>query len=111
MENRVIEGLIYKVMPYLESNRLVYTYTPKGKVTLHAKGAQKMTSPLRIAAQYLTHIEVDIYKKHGLIPVSQMKIITDFQNIKTSLIDMKEVALLLELIDLFVEEDSPNTPS
>ena len=63
MENHVIEGLIYKVMPYLESNRLLYTYTPLGKVTLHAKGAQKMTSQLRVASQYLTHIEVDVVKK------------------------------------------------
>lgn len=108
MENRVIEGLIYKVMPYLESNRLLYTYTPQGKVTLYAKGAQKMTSPLRIAAQYLTHIEVDVHKKEGLIPVSQMKIIHDFQDIKSSFINIKEVALILELIDVVVEEDSPH---
>lgn len=106
MENRVIEGLIYKVMPYLESNRLLYTYTPIGKVTLHAKGAQKMTSQLRVASQYLTHIEVEIVKKDGLIPVSQIKIINDFQRVKNSYDMMREVALLLELITQCIDEDA-----
>jgi DNA repair protein RecO (recombination protein O) len=106
MENRVIEGLIYKVMPYLESNRLLYTYTPVGKVTLHAKGAQKMTSQLRIASQYLTHINVDIPKKEGLIPVSQINIINDFQHIKNNYESMREVALLLELITQCIDEDA-----
>jgi DNA repair protein RecO (recombination protein O) len=108
MENHVIEGLIYKVMPYLESNRLLYTYTPLGKVTLHAKGAQKMTSQLRVASQYLTHIEVDVVKKDGLIPVSQIKIINDFQSIKNTYESMSEVALLLELITQCIDEDAPH---
>ena len=106
MENHVTEGLIYKVMPYLESNRLLYTYTPLGKVTLHAKGAQKMTSQLRVASQYLTHIEVDVLRKDGLIPVSQIKIINDFQSIKNTYESMSEVALLLELITQCIDEDS-----
>lgn len=106
MENHVIEGLIYKVMPYLESNRLLYTYTPLGKLTLHAKGAQKMTSQLRVASQYLTHIEVDVVKKDGLIPVSQIKIINDFQSIKNTYESMSEVALLLELITQCIDEDA-----
>ncbi len=108
MENHVIEGLIVKVMPYLESNRLLYTYTPLGKVTLHAKGAQKMTSQLRVASQYLTHIEADFIKKEGLIPVSQLKIVNDFQSIKNSYESMSEVALLLELIQQCISEDAPH---
>jgi len=108
MENRVIEGLIVKVMPYLESNRLLYTYTPLGKVTLHAKGAQKMTSQLRVASQYLTHIEADFVKKEGLIPVSQLKIVNDFQSIKSNFDSMSEVALLLELIQQCIGEDAPH---
>jgi DNA repair protein RecO (recombination protein O) len=108
MENHVIEGLIVKVMPYLESNRLLYTYTPLGKVTLHAKGAQKMTSQLRVASQYLTHIEADFIKKEGLIPVSQLKIVNDFQSIKNSYESMSEVALLLELIQQCIGEDAPH---
>jgi DNA repair protein RecO (recombination protein O) len=108
MENHVIEGLIVKVMPYLESNRLLYTYTPLGKVTLHAKGSQKMTSQLRVASQYLTHIEADFVKKEGLIPVSQLKIVNDFQSIKNSYESMSEVALLLELIQQCIGEDAPH---
>jgi len=108
MEKRVIEGIIYKVMPYLESNRLLYTYTPHGKMTLHARGAQKMTSPLRVASQYFTHIEFDVTKKDGLMPVNQLRILNDFQEMKSSFESLKEVAILLELIQHCVDEDAPH---
>ena len=36
-----MEGIIYKIQPYLESSRLLFVYTQQGKMTLLAKGAQK----------------------------------------------------------------------
>jgi DNA repair protein RecO (recombination protein O) len=108
MEFQVIEGITYKVLPYLESNRLVYLYSAQGKVTLHARGAQKMTSDLRIASQYFNHIQADVEIKEGLIPVSRLKILNDFQNIKVSFDTMTSIAWMLEIIDKCVNSDDPH---
>ncbi len=108
MELQVIEGITYKVLPYLESNRLVYMYTSFGKITLHARGAQKMTSDLRIASQYFNYIQVDVDAKEGLIPVSKLKILNDFQNIKVSFDIMTYVAFMLEVIDKCIDSNDPH---
>jgi DNA repair protein RecO (recombination protein O) len=109
MELQVIEGITYKVLPYLESNRLVYLYTSLGKVTLHARGAQKMTSDLRIASQYFNYIQADVDVKEGLVPVSKLSIMNDFQTIKASFDTMTHVAFILEVIDKCIDSNDPHT--
>lgn len=109
MELQVIEGITYKVLPYLESNRLVYMYTSFGKITLHARGAQKMTSDLRIASQYFNYIQADVDVKEGLVPVSKLSIMNDFQTIKASFDTMTHVAFILEVIDKCIDSNDPHT--
>lgn len=100
MTNRM-EGLIYKVQPYLESARLLFCYTPAGKKTLLAKGAQKMENPNRTISQYLTHISFKDYPK-SFIHLSEAKLLDDFQAIKDDYAKTKHASLILSIIDTLV---------
>ena len=99
-----MEGIIYKVQPYLESSKLLYTYTPSGKVTLIARGAQKMTSDLRILSQYLTRIEF-IYEKKAMFSLKGGQLIEAFDYIKKDIQLFKDVSYILELIDKAISEN------
>lgn len=93
-----LKALIYKVQPYGESDRLLQAYTPKGKISLLAKGAQKLNNDLRILAQYLTELSFEYYEFKTFMPIRNAKLINDFNNIKINYNDTKEASLILELI-------------
>ncbi len=93
-----MEGLVYKVQPYLESARLLYVYTPVGKKTLLAQGSQKVNSAQRILAQYLTHIEFKDQNK-SFLTLTEAKIKHDFATLKTDYAKTKSAAVILEIVD------------
>jgi DNA repair protein RecO (recombination protein O) len=93
-----MEGLIYKVQPYLESARLLFVYTPVGKKTLLAQGSQKVNSAQRILAQYLTHIEFKDQNK-SFLTLAEAKIKHDFATLKTDYSKTKSAAVILEIVD------------
>jgi len=99
-----MEGIIYKVQPYQEHARLLFTYTPQGKCTLLAQGSQKLNHPNRILAQFLTHIS---FKEHhkSFYTLQEAKIINDFQTIKEDFDLTKNAALILEIIDHFIVDE------
>lgn len=99
-----MEGIIYKVLPYLESSKLLFTYTPEGKVTLIAKGALKMTSPIRVLSQYVTHIRFES-SKSSMYTLKKPELLESFDAIKNDIKIFKEVAFLCELIDKAVLDD------
>lgn len=99
-----VEGIIYKTQPYLESGKLCYVYTKRGKVTLHAKGAQKMTSPDRVLTQYLTKISFDDHHK-DMMTLMNARMIEDYEAIKSSLDSVKMVSVMLAIIDHLVVEN------
>lgn len=94
-----LEGIIFKTQSYTESSRLLHTYTPKGKTTLLAKGAQRITSNDRILAQYLTQISFKYTKFRGFMPLYYGKIINDYSIIKKNYNDTKYASLILEILD------------
>lgn len=99
-----MEGLIYKVQPYLESARLLFVYTPNGKKTLLAQGSQKINQSSRVLAQYLTHIEFKDQNK-SFITLAESKIINDFSKIKEDYTQTKSAALILEIIDQLIVDN------
>jgi DNA repair protein RecO (recombination protein O) len=100
-----MEGIIYKVLPYLEHARLLFVYTKLGKKTLIAQGVQKINHPYRILAQYLTEIEFKDSKK-SMFSLSEAKIINDYQNIKLDFNKTKSAAIILEMLDQLVVENA-----
>jgi DNA repair protein RecO (recombination protein O) len=101
----MMEGIIYKVLPYLEHARLLFIYSKVGKKTLIAQGVQKINSPYRILAQYLTEIEFKDSNK-SMFSLSEAKIINDFQIIKNDFNQTKAAAIILEMIDQLVVDNA-----
>jgi len=99
-----VEGLIYKVQPYQESGRLLFVYTPQGKRTLLAQGAQKMNNMTRVLAQYLTQIEFKDTKK-SFMTLTEPKLLHDFEDMKRDYQKTKSAAVILEIIDQLVVDD------
>lgn len=99
-----MEGIIYKVQPYQEHARLCYVYTMMGKKTLLAQGSQKVNSPYRILAQYLTKIDFKDQVK-PFITLQEGKIIDDYHGIKSDFHQTKSAGIILELIDHTIMEN------
>ncbi|RJX25282.1 MAG: DNA repair protein RecO [Acholeplasma sp.] len=93
-----MEGIIYKIQPYQEHARLCFVYTMVGKKTLLAQGSQKVNSPYRILAQYLTKIDFKDQAK-PFITLQEGKILNDYQTIKADYHQTKAAGIILELID------------
>lgn len=100
-----MEGLIFKVQPYKETSRLLFVFTPLGKVTLIAKGAQKVTDKTRVISQYLTHISFKEQKDKTLYTMQEPKIINEFASIKKDYHKTKQAALILEILDTLMIDD------
>ena len=100
-----MEGIVYKVQSYLESSKLLFTYTPKGKITLIAKGAQKLNSNDRILGQYLNHISFEEMPGKEMYTLKSAKLIHDFAHIKNDFEDTKKCASMLEIIDKAIKAD------
>jgi len=99
-----MEGIIYKVQPYQEHARLLFTYTPKGKCTLLAQGSQKVNHQNRILSQFLTHISFKEQQKSFYI-LQEAKIINDFKEVKQDFHLTQHAALILEIIDHFIVDE------
>ncbi len=99
-----MEGIIYKIQPYQETSRLLFTYTPKGKVTLLAKGAQKLTQKTRVIGQFLTRVSFDITPNKTFMIFKNPQVINDYKKIKDDFVKTKYAALALEIVDKFMTE-------
>jgi DNA repair protein RecO (recombination protein O) len=82
--------------------------TPEGKRTLHAKGAQKMTSSYRTLTQYLTHVSFEASSKM-MFTLKDATLLNDFSHIKASMTDFKAAAFVLELFDKLIIDQDPHT--
>lgn len=101
------KGLIYKTLDYKESSKLLFLYTPRGKITLVANGVKSMKHEYRVLSQYLTEIEFED-KNKDMFSLSKAKTLEAFNKIKTDFNLMKQAALPLELIDHLLTEDLPH---
>jgi DNA repair protein RecO (recombination protein O) len=97
-----MEGLIYRVQPYQESSRLLFVFTPKGKITLLARGAQKLKEKSRVLSQFLTHISFKEQDRKTFYTLSEPKIINEYQELKNDYHKTKKAALILEIVDQLV---------
>lgn len=105
-----LEGIILKVQPYQESSRLLQVFTKKGKVTLIARGSQKVNSDLRVLAQYLTQISFEYKSFKSMLPIIKGSIINDYKMIKSDFNQTKYASVILELVNkLYLDEEHYDT--
>lgn len=93
-----LEVLIYKVQPYGETSRLLQGFSRLGKVSLVAKGSQKLNSDLRILSQYLTLISTEYTNFKSMLTIKNGKIINGFNDIKGDYNKIKKISVLLDII-------------
>ncbi len=101
-----MEGVIYRVQPYQEHARLLFAYTPKGKITLIARGSQKMKASSRVIAQFLTRLSFTAIERKTMYTLKEPKLLDEFKVIKEDYHQTQAAALMLEIIDKFVVEDA-----
>jgi len=97
-----MEGIIYKIQPYQESSRLLFVYTPHGKITLLARGAQKLTQKTRVIGQFLSKISFDETKGKTFMHFKNPKLLNEYAAIKSDYQKTKYAALMLEIVDKFM---------
>jgi len=100
-----MEGIIYKVQPYLEHDRLLFVYSPKGKVTLIAKGSQKLTSTSRILSQFLTRITFKETDGKSMYILQDAEMMNDYPSIKRDYNQLEYAASILSMVDSCVSEN------
>ncbi|HHW79440.1 MAG TPA: DNA repair protein RecO [Acholeplasmataceae bacterium] len=94
-----ITGLILKTQTYRETSRLLQTYTPLGKITLNAKGAEKINNKDRILSQYLTYIEFEYTEFKEFMTLKNAVIIDSYQKTKSNFQTVKYASLILEILE------------
>lgn len=107
MTKQISKGLIYKTQDYKESSKLLFVYTARGKQTLVAKGAKSLKSDLRFLSQYFTLIEFYDSEK-TMFDLRGAQLIEPFEEIKESYEHLKQVSVVLEIIDRIFIEDLPH---
>ena len=96
MPERVSECLICRRMDYKESSRLVFGYTPTGRQSYLAQGANKLTSPLRVATETLTKVRITHAGK-GMQIIRDIEVLDDYPEIKP---DLERYTACLHLLEL-----------
>lgn len=104
------EAIVLKRVNTGEMDRILTLLTPlQGKVSCIAKGVRKMSSSQRAFLEPGNHIQVLLVNTQGLPILTQTRLLHDFPATKQTLLGMKRLSGVLEIIDrLFpegVEED------
>lgn len=99
MEIVKIKGIVVNERNYKESSKILDVLTLEyGVISVLAKGAKKLKSPLRIITTKLTYADFQIKYKEGKIStLICADIINPFNNIKKDLIKISYATFILEL--------------
>lgn len=105
------EGIILRVMDYLESSKIITCYTPDyGKISLIAKGARRPKSRIGGSLDLLQHVALVYYQKdtRELQTLSQVDVISSFQSFQSNLRMLSFGLAILELINKLELSKNPN---
>ncbi len=103
-----IEAVVLRSMDYKDSSKILYLYTPTGKMNVIARGVKKLNNVARHLSQNATLIQFEA--KPGELPTMQEgKLLDDFANIKQDLERYTFVTHILELINHVIDEHNDHT--
>lgn len=100
------EGVILRVMNYLETSKLITCYTlNQGKVSLLAKGARRAKSRFGGALDLMQHVSLVYYSKETreLQTLSQVEVIHSFQHLYP---DLHRLSLGLAILELIAKAET-----
>ena len=98
---QTIEGIIISEKSYSETSKLINVITKEyGTITLLAKGAKTLKSPLRSVTTKLTYGKFNIiYKENKLSTLKEADIINYYKNIKKDIIKISYATYIIELVE------------
>ena len=105
------EGLVIRVMDYLESSKIVTCFTPDhGRISLIAKGARRAKSRIGGSLDLLRHIAIVYYHKETreMQTLSQADIIQSFQSFQNDMKKLSYGMAVAELINKLELAKEPN---
>ena len=103
-----LEGIILKETPYKESSKILNVYTKKyGLISMIAKGAKSIKSPLRASTSKYIYANFYVYyKEDKLSLLTQVDIIDNFNNIKNDITLISYMAYLCDLTFQVLKENN-----
>jgi DNA repair protein RecO (recombination protein O) len=100
-----LEGIVCKVLDYKDSSKILYLYTPKGQISIIARGVKKLSSLNRNLSQVGNVISfVDSDKQ--LPTLSEGELIEDFESIHLDLISFSFLSHILEITIGTISEEN-----
>src|SRR5690554_74299 len=100
-----MEGIIIKVMDYKEYDRLLFMYTEEGRITLVAKGANKLNNETRALSQYLNLISFKEVNDKTMYNLMEAKLINSFSNLKNDYNLLNTASIMFDLLNLFIMDN------
>ncbi len=100
-------AFIYKVQDYGESSKLLFTYSPYGKITLIAKGAKNYKNPYYSLTDYFSLISLDLKENKSMQTLTKAALIKDYHNFK-KLENIKYLKSYLNILNYLITDDLPH---
>lgn len=99
MEKLKVKGIVISETNFKESSKILNILTKeKGIIGVISKGCKSLKSPLRVGSSKLSYGYFYLnYKENNLSTLTEIEILNDFRNIKTSLEKIGYVSYLLGL--------------
>ena len=103
-----IEGIIIKEKSYSETSKIIDVITKKyGIISILAKGAKTLKSPLRSTSTKLTHGNFNIiYKEGKLSTLKEIDVINYYKNIKKDIIKISYASYMTDLVTQVVKQQN-----
>lgn len=99
-----IEGIVLKQMNYKESSKIIYVYTPKGKVSVLVHGSNKPKSPYLNLVRVFSHVKLFVSGKE-LKTLRDGEVIDYYTDISEDLDKYTYGQHLMEVIYYFSEHE------
>lgn len=100
-------AFIYKVQDYGESSKLLFTYTPYGKITLIAKGAKNYKNLNYSLTEYFSLIEVDLKENKTMQTLAKASLLKDYPLYK-GLDNIKYLKSYISALNYLITDDLPH---
>lgn len=103
----IVSGIVIKENTYKDSSKIIEVFTKNGIISIIARGAKKIKSPLFAGTTYLSYANFCIYKRN----ISILKSVDIINSFKNSLKDINKISASSYLINLSTQVYKQNNNS
>ena len=94
-----IKGIVIKEIAYKETSKIIEVFTEdEGIISIMAKGAKRIKSPLFSGSSYLSYGEFCIYQKNNISTLKSVDVINSFKNIMKDVVKISASSYIVSLV-------------